>query len=409
MEDKTSMPMEGTQTEVTNVANETPAIDKQNGAFTAIEMEASANKDKVEEDAGPKEKKLSWVDRLLSLWVIMACGIGIGLSQIPAVRNGLEKTSVGENGSTNILIAIGLILMMYPPLAKVHYDWMPKLIVQYKIMALSIIQNWLIGPLLMFFLAFAFLHNHPDYLQGVILVGCARCIAMVIVWNEFSNGDTELCALLVTLNSVLTIVLYAPYAYALINKLLPAVGVPSEDISVSFLSVLQSVAIYLGIPFVLGLTSWLVLRKIKGDDWYYNKFAKWISPLTLIALLFTIIVMFAIEGYSIIQKPLDILLVAAPMLLYFVIMFISSFFMAFFLEYEYAPCATVAFTAASNNFELALAIAVSVFGFKSPGAFATIIGPLVEIPVMLILVYFSKFLGRVCFKNGPWKWAKSAN
>jgi ACR3 family arsenite transporter len=348
-----------------------------------------------------EEKKLSWVDKLLTLWILMAVGLGIGLSQVTVIREGLAKCSVG---SDNILIAIGLILMMYPPLATVHYNWMPRLLTQVRPMAVSIVQNWILGPLLMFFLAFAFLRDHPEYLQGVILVGCARCIAMVIVWNELAGGDSELCALLVALNSVLTVILYAFYAYGLINKLLPALGVSVDAIDLSFLAALKSVAIYLAIPFVLGLLSWLVLRRIKGEEWYYNKFAKWISPITLVALLYTIVILFALEGYTIIQKPLDILLCAAPMLIYFFVMFFMSFFMAYFLEMDYAKCSTIAFTAASNNFELALAVAVSVFGFGSPGAFAAIIGPLVEIPVMLGLVHISKLLGQWCFKNGPWTW-----
>ena len=346
---------------------------------------------------------LSWVDKLLTLWIVMACGLGIGLSQIKGVPEGLHKASVG---TANIPIACGLILMMYPPLAKVHYDWIPKLLVQARPMTLSIVQNWILGPLLMFFLAFAFLRDYPEYLQGVILVGCARCIAMVIVWNEFADGDSELCATLVALNSILTVVLYAPFAYGLINKLLPALGVESTGIDLNFVQVLESVAIYLGIPFLLGVLTWVILRRIKGEDWYYNKFAKWISPITLIALLFTIVIMFALEGYNIVRKPIELLLCAAPMLIYFFIMFVSSFFMAYFLECEYSHCATIAFTAASNNFELALAVAVSVFGFGSPGAFATIIGPLVEIPVMLILVHVSNLLARLCFKNGPFKWKR---
>lgn len=379
---------------------------------SAVEMEGQKAQEEGQ-DAGAghkkdpfdamKQKQLSWVDKLLTLWIVLAVGLGIGLSQVKVIREGLQKTSVG---STNILIAIGLILMMYPPLAKVHYDWIPRLIVQVRPMALSVIQNWVLGPLLMFFLAFAFLKDSPQYLQGVILVGCARCIAMVIVWNEFANGDSELCATLVALNSLLTVVLYAFYAYALINKLLPALGVPIAEISVSVLAVLESVAIYLGIPFVLGVLSWVILRKIKGEKWYYDKFAKWISPITLIALLFTIVIMFALEGYAIIQKPVDLLLCAAPMLIYFFLMFFMSFFMAYFLECDYPQCATIAFTAASNNFELALAVAVSVFGFGSPGAFATIIGPLVEIPVMLLLVHVSNLMGRMCFKKGPWSWKK---
>ena len=264
---------------------------------------------------------MSWVDKLLTLWILLAVGLGIGLSQITALREGLAKCSVG---SDNILIAIGLIFMMYPPLATVHYDWMPKLLTQVRPMAVSIVQNWILGPLLMFFLAFAFLRNHPEYLQGVILVGCARCIAMVIVWNELAGGDSELCALLVALNSVLTVILYAFYAYALINKLLPALGVSVDMIDLSFLAALKSVAIYLAIPFVLGLLSWLILRKIKGDKWYYSVYAKWISPITLIALLYTIVILFALEGYTLIQKPLDILLCAAPMLIYFFVMFFLS-------------------------------------------------------------------------------------
>ena len=354
-----------------------------------------------------KEKQLSTFDRLLSLWILLACGLGMSLSQIAGVRSTLAKTSVG---TTNIPIAIGLILMMYPPLAKVRYDRIPKVIVQVRPMLLSIVQNWIIGPLLMFFLAFAFLKDSPAYLQGVILVGCARCIAMVVVWNEFASGDSELCATLVALNSVLTVVLYAPFAYALINKLLPALGVlPTMEVSFGFSSVLQSVAIYLGIPFVLGLLSWLILRKIKGEEWYYGKFAKTISPITLGALIFTIMIMFAFEGHSILRHPMEILLCAAPMLIYFVVMFVSSFFMAYFLECDYAQCATIAFTAASNNFELALAVAVAVFGLGSPGAFATVIGPLVEIPVMLLLVHVSNIFGRLCFTSGPWSWKRKEN
>ena len=353
-----------------------------------------------------KEKQLSTFDRLLSLWILLACGLGMSLSQIAGVRSTLAKTSVG---TTNIPIAIGLILMMYPPLAKVRYDRIPKVIVQVRPMLLSIVQNWIIGPLLMFFLAFAFLKDSPAYLQGVILVGCARCIAMVVVWNEFASGDSELCATLVALNSVLTVPLYGVYAYALINKLLPALGVVTDGIVLTFVDVLVSVAIYLGIPFVLGLLSWLILRKIKGEEWYYGKFAKTISPITLGALIFTIMIMFAFEGHSILRHPMEILLCAAPMLIYFVVMFVSSFFMAYFLECDYAQCATIAFTAASNNFELALAVAVAVFGLGSPGAFATVIGPLVEIPVMLLLVHVSNIFGRLCFTSGPWSWKRKEN
>ena len=367
--------------------------------------DAGGEKEKGKEKE--KKKELSWVDKLLTLWILIAVGLGIGLSQIEVVREGLKKASVGR---VNIPIAIGLLLMMYPPLAKVHYDWIPKVIVQVRPMLLSIVQNWIIGPLLMFFLAFAFLKDSPAYLQGIILVGCARCIAMVVVWNEFASGDSELCATLVALNSVLTVVLYAPFAYALINKLLPALGVlPTMEVSFGFSSVLQSVAIYLGIPFVLGLLSWLILRKIKGEEWYYGKFAKTISPITLGALIFTIMIMFAFEGHSILRHPMEILLCAAPMLIYFVVMFVSSFFMAYFLECDYAQCATIAFTAASNNFELALAVAVAVFGLGSPGAFATVIGPLVEIPVMLLLVHVSNIFGRLCFTSGPWSWKRKEN
>ena len=367
--------------------------------------EKAADKDEEEKSSSSGGGGLSWVDKLLTLWILMAVGLGIGLSQSEDVRLGLQKCQVG---STNILIAVGLILMMYPPLAKVHYDWIPKLLLQVRPMALSLVQNWIIGPLLMFFLAYAFLKDHPEYLQGVILVGCARCIAMVIVWNEFAGGDSELCATLVAMNSILTLVLYAFYAYALINKLLPALGVATTQISLGFSSVLESVAIYLGIPFALGFLSWTVLRKIKGDEWYYGKFAKWISPITLIALLFTVFVMFTLEGHAIARQPVELLLCAAPMLIYFFVMFLGSFFMAYFLGCEYSHCATIAFTAASNNFELALAVAISLFGFNSPGAFATIIGPLVEIPVMLILVHVSNLFGRVCFKNGPWRWSRGA-
>ena len=334
------------------------------GDVAPLSVEKAADKDEEEKSSSSGGGGLSWVDKLLTLWILMAVGLGIGLSQSEDVRLGLQKCQVG---STNILIAVGLILMMYPPLAKVHYDWIPKLLLQVRPMALSLVQNWIIGPLLMFFLAYAFLKDHPEYLQGVILVGCARCIAMVIVWNEFAGGDSELCATLVAMNSILTLVLYAFYAYALINKLLPALGVDVAEISISLVSVLESVAIYLGIPFALGFLSWIVLRKIKGDEWYYGKFAKWISPITLIALLFTIVMLFALEGYAIVQKPMELLLCAAPMLIYFFVMFLGSFFMAYFLGCEYSHCATIAFTAASNNFELALAVA-SRFSGSTPQA-----------------------------------------
>ena len=353
-----------------------------------------------DDDGGGEEGGLSWVDKLLTLWILMACATGTALSHFPAARQGISSASVG---GTNLPIAVGLILMMYPPLAKVHYDWIPKLLLQVRPMALSLVQNWIIGPLLMFFLAYAFLKDHPEYLQGVILVGCARCIAMVIVWNEFAGGDSELCATLVAMNSILTLVLYAFYAYALINKLLPALGVDVAEISISLVSVLESVAIYLGIPFALGFLSWTVLRKIKGDEWYYGKFAKWISPITLIALLFTVFVMFTLEGHAIVRQPVELLLCAAPMLIYFFVMFLGSFFMAYFLGCEYSHCATIAFTAASNNFELALAVAVAIFGLGSPGAFSTVVGPLVEIPVMLLLVNLAKTFSRVCFENGQRK------
>ena len=354
----------------------------------------------LKDDGGGEEGGLSWVDKLLTLWILMACATGTALSHFPAARQGISAASVG---GTNLPIAVGLILMMYPPLAKVHYDWIPKLLLQVRPMALSLVQNWIIGPLLMFFLAYAFLKDHPEYLQGVILVGCARCIAMVIVWNEFAGGDSELCATLVAMNSILTLVLYAFYAYALINKLLPALGVATTQISLGFSSVLESVAIYLGIPFALGFLSWTVLRKIKGDEWYYGKFAKWISPITLIALLFTVFVMFTLEGHAIARQPVELLLCAAPMLIYFFVMFLGSFFMAYFLGCEYSHCATIAFTAASNNFELALAVAVAIFGLGSPGAFSTVVGPLVEIPVMLLLVNLAKTFSRVCFEKGQRK------
>ena len=370
------------------------------GDVAPLSVEKAADKDEEEKSSSSGGGGLSWVDKLLTLWILMACATGTALSHFPAARQGISAASVG---GTNLPIAVGLILMMYPPLAKVHYDWIPKLLLQVRPMALSLVQNWIIGPLLMFFLAYAFLKDHPEYLQGVILVGCARCIAMVIVWNEFAGGDSELCATLVAMNSILTLVLYAFYAYALINKLLPALGVATTQISLGFSSVLESVAIYLGIPFALGFLSWIVLRKIKGDEWYYGKFAKWISPITLIALLFTVFVMFTLEGHAIARQPVELLLCAAPMLIYFFVMFLGSFFMAYFLGCEYSHCATIAFTAASNNFELALAVAVAIFGLGSPGAFSTVVGPLVEIPVMLLLVNLAKTFSRVCFEKGQRK------